>query len=120
MSTLRVTVQVDLDGVPVAGFPLVRRLELDESQGFVFEKATGGGYTAVPTGELATVQALVLTSDQDVTIRLNGQSDAGVALVAGGVLAIVDATINAGATTNVTVTNASGSTANIRGVAAGT
>ena len=105
----------------LSGFdPIVRRITCDESQGFTYEKATGGGYVAVPSNQLDTIQALLLTADQALTVRLDGQTDAGIVLGAGGLLLIVNATIDAAAATNVTIDNSSGSTANVKGLAAGT
>ena len=84
---------------------------VDEFQSFAYEKATGGGYETLPTTQIATLQALALVADQAVTLRLDGQSDAGIVLSAGGLLLVLDATIDASATTNVTLDNSSGSTA---------
>jgi len=120
MPTLRISVQLDLDGQPLPGTPLVRRLELDEAQTFDVEQATGGGFVAIQAAAIASIQALLLRADRQVTVRLDGQTDAGLVLNAGGLVLIFDATIDAGAATNVTVDNASGSTAVLRGVAAGT
>lgn len=121
MAVLELTIAAKLDGVPVSGFPLVRRAEVDEVQGFKYERVTGGGYTALPTDQLAEVNALVLRAiDQAITVRLANQSDAGLVLNAGGILIIAGATINSGPTTNVRLDNNSGSVANLDGVAGGT
>lgn len=122
MASLKVTVLVEQDGVPLD--PIVRRIEADELQGFSYEKVgtSDATYSAVPTGELGTVQALVIDTDQTVTLRLNGQSSAGIVLNPGGLLVLVDATLNAGATTNVTVNNAAAPAvvALLKGLAGGT
>ena len=121
MPTLELTVLLKLDGVEVSGFPLVHREAVDSVQPFEYQKATGGGYVALPTNQLATLHALVVRSlDQPVTVRLNGQSDAGVSLAAGGLLLVFDGTLNAGVATNATVQNASGSTTTVQGVGGGT
>lgn len=120
MPTLEITINVKEDGVVKPGFPRTRRISADELQSFRYEKATGGGYVAVPTNQLDEVQALIFETDQQVTVRLDGQSDAGIVLNAGGLLIIIDADIDAGSTTNVTVDNSSGSTANLEGLAYGT
>lgn len=120
MPTLELTVTAKLDGIPVPNFPLTIRRQVDELQQFDYEKANGGGYVAVPTGELATVQVLVLTPSQAMTVRLDGQSTAGIELAADGLLIVADATIDAGASTNVTIDNSSGSAGQVKGLAAGT
>jgi len=117
---LDVTVTVKLNGKDVAGFPYQKRMIVDEVQQFSYEKATGGGYAAVPTNQLDTVQALLLTADKAVTIRLDGQGDAGIVLSAGGLIVILDATLDASSTTNATLDNSSGETAVITGLGAGT
>lgn len=117
---LDVTVIVKRNGREVAGFPYQKRMVVDELQSFSYEKATGGGYETLPTTQIATVQALVVTADQALTLRLDGQSDAGIVLSAGGLLVVLDATIDASSTTNATLDNSSGSTAVITGLGAGT
>ena len=120
MSTLEVTVSVKRDGLSVPGFPWIRRLEVDESQEFGVERATGGGYVALPTSEMGEVQVLALRSDKQVTLRLDGQSDAGIVINAGGLVLLMDVDIDAGASTNATLDNASGSTALVEGISGGT
>src|SRR5437870_8642523 len=107
MQTVKVTLNVEIDSQQVEGYPIVKQLTADELQGFTYEKADGGGYVAVPVGELSTVQFLLLRPSQAVTIRLNGQSDAGIMLSANSVLLIAGATIDTA--TLVSVNNASGS-----------
>ena len=64
MSTIKVTISAELDGVQLAGYPKHRRLEVDESQGFSFEQATGGGHSSLPIEQLGTVQVLIIEPDQ--------------------------------------------------------
>jgi len=120
MPTLEISIAARLDGVLLAGFPKIRRLACDEAQTFEYERATGGGYIALPTGELAEVQALILSADQQVTLRLDAQSDAGIVINAGGLVLLFDVDIDSGVATNATVDNGSGSTAVIEGLACGT
>jgi len=123
MPTLKATVNLELDGVAIAGFPVVKRLEMDESQQFRYEKVDdtdGTTFIAVPTGEIASIQALIVQTDQQLTFRFDGQTDAGILLNAGGLILVMDATIDASATTNITVNNNVQPTANITGLAAGT
>ncbi len=123
MPTLKATINLELDGVSLSGYPLVRRLELDESQQFRYEKVDDGDGTtfiAVPTAQIASIQALAIQSDQQVTVRFDGQTDAGILLNAGGFILVMDATIDASAATNATINNNLQPTANIQGIAAGT
>lgn len=121
MTTIKVRIEVEVDGVAPDGFPVTRRIEVDEIQSFAYEKVDGGGYEALPADKLDTIQALVLTADKAITLRLDGQSDAGIVLNAGGLMIVLDATIDAGAgASNAKLDNSSGSTANVKGVAGGT
>lgn len=117
MATLKLTLEVEEDGRVVE--TIVRRVECDEIQRFTVEKPVAG-FTALPTGELAEIAALVLRTDQPVTVRLDGQSDAGIVLNAGGLIALIDVDIDVGAATNVLVSNTGTETALLRGVAGGT
>ena len=112
------------DGLPMPGFPLTRRIEVDESQGFSYEKAADNDtttFTAIPSNQIDTVQVLLVRANKAVTLRLDAQTDAGIELNAGGILAIVDATINASAATNVKVNNpAVTDVAIVEGLVAGT
>lgn len=119
MSSIKISIDCEIDGKRLPGYPLTRRVEVTETQQFDTTRATGGGYVSTPTSDLASLKALILRSDQAVTVRLDAQSDAGIELNAGGILALIDCTIDAGASTNATVSNASGSDAQIEGVAAG-
>lgn len=123
MPIYKAKLEIERDGTLLPGFPMVRRLEVDERQEGDVEEADdadSGVFNALPTSSLSTVQFLFLTSDQQVTIRLDGQSDAGIVLNAGGFLLISNATIDAGASTNATINNTTGSTANIKLISGGT
>ena len=121
---MKLTIIADIDGVPVSGFPLTKELSLDESQSFSYEEANDGDtttFSAVPADQLAEIQALIITANQQLTFRLDGQSDAGIVLNAGGLIALFNVDIDAGAgSSNASVNNNSGSTATITGIAGGT
>ena len=119
MPSVKITIDVEIDGHRAPGFPLSRRVEVTEVQEFDVTRATGGGYVATPTTEIAAMKALILHTDEAVTVRLNAQSDTGIDLNAGGILAIIDTALDSGASTNATVSNSSGSDAQIEGIAAG-
>lgn len=119
MNALKVTINVERDGQELPGFPYVRRIVTTEGIGFDYTKASGAGFTTAPTGEIETIQALLLRADRAVIVRLDAQSDAGIELSAGGFIFIVDAIINSGALTNIKVDNTSGADARVDGFAAG-
>jgi hypothetical protein len=118
MPTLKLTVQADLDGVPLRGFPLVRRLPVAEVQGFE-TMHTPGGFVSLPLSELSTVAALILRSDQAATLRLDGQSDKGIDVKAGGLVILFDVLLDAGPTLNATVSVPGAVPATLTGVAGG-
>ena len=124
MPVLKVSINAELDGQPILGFPIVRRAVVDEVQQFEFELATAGDattFTGVPADQIASIQNLILRPDQQVTLRLDGQTDAGIVLDADSILLILGATIDAGAgASNAKLNNNSGATAVIRGLCGGT
>lgn len=123
MTSYELSINLKRDGVPVSGYPIVRRIEATEAQEFSYAKANDGDLTtfsAIPANEIATVKFLIVRTDKSVTVRLDGQTDAGITLDAGGLLAIIDATIDAGAgASNAKVNNNSGAVALIEGIAGG-
>ncbi len=130
MPSLTVTVSVLQDGVgPLPGFPLTRRVSVDEIQTGSVEVASAGNTTtwqALPLGDLSTVTFLAVRVDRATTFRLNdGTADAttlpSIPVAAGGLLLLVDGTLRAGAGAgNARVNNNSGSTAVLRVVGGGT
>lgn len=115
MPTLEATLLLKQDGVDVPGFPVTRRL-------FVVTTESDNDGTLPPDaafhpfGGLAPTQnvSFIQTLDQAVTVRLNGQSDAGIVLNAGGLLLVFGGTLNFGTAGNLTVKNASGITTAIQ------
>jgi hypothetical protein len=120
MPTLKLTLTAELDSQLVPGFPIVRRLVVDEVQAFDYKRTSGGTYVALPLDQIDTVQVFVMQTDREVTLRFQGQSDAGLVLHAGGLVLLFDVDLDAGFATNVTVNNNSGITATLRGLGAGT
>ena len=120
MSSLELSVMVRCDGQPFSGFPVTRRIEVDEMQSFKYEKAADNDtitFAPVAADQIATIQTLVLHTSKALTVRFNGQTDAGILLNAGGMIIIFDATINAGAEVN---NPAASAMTLIEGLAAGT
>jgi hypothetical protein len=113
---LKVTVDCELNGIRLEGFPKIARREVTEGQSFTAVRATGGGYVALPLGELTTIQALVLTADQALSVQLGATEEADISLAAGGLIILIDASNTAA---NAKVSNASGSDAEIVGLGGG-
>lgn len=124
MSNAKSRVSIELDGNPNPIQKIVRRLEQPEFQSFNYEKADDGDsttFTAVPLDQLATIALLYLESDRQVTIRLDGQTDAGIVINAGGFVLLHDVTIDSGAgASNLSMNNDSGGVAQIKGCGFGT
>jgi len=124
MPKMVTTVTCEIDGVPVPGTPYRREVSIDESQVFSYEEADDGDgttFSVIPMAQLATIKNMLVKPSQAVTIRLDGQTDAGIVLAAGGLLLIVDGTIDAGAgSSNASLNNNSGSTALVKGGGGGT
>ncbi len=119
--TVKIDLRIQVDGGLERRF--VRTVSVDEL-GAPFaeiEKANDGGTYSAPNAvqDLDSISVLFLKTDQQVTARLDGQSDAGIVLNAGGFLLVCDGTIDASASTNLTSSNNSGSTANYVLLAAG-
>lgn len=123
-ATLEFTLSIKKDGELLPESFIIKRLTVDEIQSFNYEQVAHGDavtFTALPAGEIATINALILRSDKVVTLRLDGQSDAGIEIKAGGMIILTDVTIDAGAgASNAKLNNNSGGTAILKGFVAGT
>ena len=122
-NTLTATVTIARDGTTLPGFPITRRLTVDEFQSFVVEQANNDGvFISTPHTLIADVRFYFLTPTQNVKILVNGNSDptATLDLNANGLLLIVNGALVSGAGTNVSVENDSGNTAILTGLAGGT
>lgn len=117
MPTLKVTVAVELDGVRIESLCRVRKMEVDEVDQFAIERPTAGSNVAMPFSELTTLQGLVLTSSQALSLQFGATQEADLTLAANGLVVLLDVSNTA---SNAKTTNASGSTALLVGVAAGT
>lgn len=128
MPTYELSLTLKQDGANVPGFPILRRVEVDESQASQVE-VTNSVDTAtwgqIQGGRIDTLNFLFIASDRAVTLRLDDQSDAvdrsTIPLNAGGVLVLIDTTIDAGGgSSNARVNNNSGAIANIKALLGGT
>ena len=119
MQTVKVTINIEIDGVQLEGYPLIKRLSVDEVQQFNYEKADGGGFIAMPVDQLSNIQLLIVKPSRQVTLRLDAQTDAGIVVDANGILLLAGVTID-DAATRATVNNASGVVVVLKGIGAGT
>lgn len=120
MPTLELTILAKSDGVDVPGFPWIYRTSvasLSIEDGHL--GPSGVVFAPLGTAPIASVIAL-RTLNQPVTVRLNGQTDAGIPLNAGGFVVIVGAAIDAGVNLNLTVRNSTLVEALSQNVVAGT
>ncbi len=116
MPSARISVNAELSDVLLPDLPFVRRDEYDECIAFSYDQADGAGYVAIPgSTAITTIQLVVLQPTQDVEVRINGQSDQGTPVSAGGLFLCMNTAITA-----ITVNNDSGSTVDIRGALFGT
>ena len=124
--TFTIRVESDFGAQPSVVFESIKRLFLTEAQLLNMQKAGGdtvGVYTTIPTvNQSPTLNAIVVQTDQPVLIKLNSvvNADGVISLKAGGLVAVIDANIASGATTDATVNNVPANPATLSGVAGGT
>lgn len=112
MASLVLTVNLTEDGASVPGFPLSRTITSTEVTGRqTFTRATGGGYVDLPAGELGALNLVILTTDEDVSLRFNDQSDGSIPLDANGIIVMAGVDIPSNATSKGSIDNSSGQTA---------
>lgn len=115
MAVLKVQVLVDVDDVPITSFVLTRRVTYTNVESISSTRATGAGFTTLPTGEITQVQALIITADQTIAVGPNNQSAQTVTVNPNGILVLLD-----GIWGIPLVQNNSGNPAQIRAIVAGT
>jgi hypothetical protein len=123
MSTPRVTVFVELeiDGVPVEGFPYVRRIDVDDWQAFAYQLAGAGAgvYRTLPITRLDAVQGLIVATSEEVCLRFNGQPDGEIVLGPGGVAVLWETLLNHSPITNAVALRPQDGPTTLLGIAAG-
>jgi hypothetical protein len=117
MANVKVTLNVEVDGEPVQGFPMVRRFEPVDKASFDATLANNAAFVAIPAaGEIAATQFLLFRPvGALMSIKLAGDGT-GVALNKGGFVLVVDSS----GFTGTTVQNTSGAGAKAQGILAGT
>lgn len=121
--TLTCTVVIEKNGQTLPGFPVVRRVSVDEMVNFSTEQASSDGVFGAPPGltALSSVTFFYYTANQITKLLFDGNSDATAPLemAANGLIVLINPTIDAGST-NITIENDSGNTALLTGIAGGT
>ena len=115
--TLELTLSLKMDGLAYPGFPLSRRLLVDEVVPLGFEQDAGVGYSSL-TALLTLLGVAVLTTDQSLSVRLNNQSTGSIPLNPGGLLVIFDGALNT--IPFLSVLNSGETNANMNGLLGGT
>ena len=115
MPAVKVTLQIEVDGEPLKGFPIVRRFEPTDKSAFDITQASAGGYVALPITGIGSIQALLFQPAANMGVKLAGDGT-GVTVNKGGLLLVIDA----GGFSGTTFENNSGGSAKVTGFAAGT
>jgi hypothetical protein len=117
MASVKISVDIEVDGERVRGFPIVRRFEPVDRESFDSSLATNATFVSIPsTGQIGSTQALFFQPiGAAMAFRLAGDGTA-ITLNKGGFVLVVDAS----GFTGTTVQNNSGSTAKAIGFLAGT
>lgn len=120
--TLTCTISIEKNGQSLPGFPVVRRVSVDEMSTFSTEQASSDGVFATPISNLDSVTFFYYTANQITKLLFDANSDtaAPLELAANGLVLLINPVIDSGASTNITIENDSGSTALRTGVAGGT
>lgn len=118
MPTLRVSLICELDDQPVFGSPIVKTIQTDVAQ---FMDIFQDPFSTVVLGDtqINTIAALVLRTDQPVTVNLNN-TPSNIVLNANGMLLLLDANILGDKPApNNQIVNNGGNAAEVKGLALG-
>lgn len=120
-TAIELHVALDVDGVPVPGYPLRRTLALGSLHPFapIPREAELTVFRPGPAEQLHKLTLLAVQPDQDVTVRLAAQSDHGIPVKAGGLLLLFAAGLCQDPRLNVTIRNDSDAVAYINGATGG-
>ncbi len=121
MALITIFVELEADGVPLEGFPYVRRLEVDDLQAFGPYEHEGVGpgiYHTLPVTRLGVVEGLVVAPSKTLCVKLNGQFDGELVIFPDGVLVCWETELDHSPITNVTGLAVDPATF-VKGVAAG-
>lgn len=117
MPSVKVTVNIEIDGEPIRGFPYVRRFEPADRDSFEATIATGAPFVAFPTSGQITLKQFLFFCPLGAAMAFKLQGDGtSITLNKGGFVIVVDSTdISAP-----TIQNNSGAGAKAIGMLAGT
>ena len=120
MAELKVTVQVEQDGVVLPGFPIVERVVVEQVVPWTplrHDPSPSEAFVALPTTTIVTLQALIVRPNRLLVVRYDGQTDAGIEIEPGGLLLVLGGRADAGPVANVKASATE--TTLIHGLAAG-
>lgn len=112
MPLLELTLDIKLDGKSVLGQPLVQSATFVEATSTSLTKSGSDASSYLQWSQLGTDNGVFLFTDTAVNFKFNNAG--AIPLNAGGLILVLGANIAAGATTNVTINNNSGSVATIK------
>lgn len=119
MPTVVLTVRLERDGVPVPGYPLRRQVTVPELQRFdPIARAADGSFRSLPIEQINTLKILALRPDRPVTVRLSGQTSAGIPVKADGLVLFFSTAMIQPSNRNASVRNDDTEVAYLRGVGA--
>lgn len=119
MPKIEVTVDVRIDGRRVRQFPYYFSTEVDELQAdFETEVASGAGLASLPHEQLSEVHLAAYAPSGDASFSL--MQDNPFTIRQGGLLLLVNALLDDGASTNARVSQSTGGVILVRGLAGGT
>lgn len=97
MPVLECIVRLEIEGVPVEGFPIRRTVQngkaltVDELQAFNPIARAKDGFRSLPVEEIDELQVLAVQPDKNVTLRLDGQTSKGIPIRTHGLVFIFGA-----------------------------
>jgi hypothetical protein len=92
--TLEILVELEVDGAAMAGFPFRHLSQVDYLEPFVAQDFSDAGYTSPLHGPASQLQALLVTADQDFSVKLNSETAQTFDLFCGGFLLLIGAAID--------------------------
>lgn len=118
MASVKVTVNVEVDGEPLKGFPYTRRFEPVDRESFDATIATGAPFITLPSsGQVGIFQFMFFQALGAVmAVKMRAAGDTAFTLNKGGFVIVVDSTDLAGTL----IQNNSGAGAKAVGMLAGT
>jgi len=92
--TLEILVELEVDGVAVTGFPFRHVSQVDYVEPFVGQDFGDTGFTAPIPPPASQLQALLITSDQDFAVKLNGEPTIELDIICRGFVLLIGTAIS--------------------------